>query len=127
MIINIDVKSWHNKSIRSRFESKFIKDEPNRCWIWQAGVRGKNKYGGFRVNRTSIKLAHNVSYEIYVKQIPTGLKVLHICDNPLCVNPHHLLLGTQQENIKDRDQKGHCRNRYSIKQLGTVSVQEGGK
>ena len=118
MLINIDVKSWHGNTIRSRFESKIKKEH---CWIWQASKRGNNHYGGFRVSKTSVKLAHNVAYEIYKGEIPPTVKVLHTCDNPLCVNPDHLFLETQTENIKDRDNKKRQRNRYSIKTLGKVS------
>jgi hypothetical protein len=124
MLINVDAKSWHGKSIRSRFEEKIQKET---CWIWKAGKRGNNGYGGFRINATSIRLAHNVSYELYVGEIPKGMKVLHKCDNPLCVKPSHLFLGTQQENIKDRDVKGRQRNRFSVKQLGKASDLKGGQ
>ena len=91
-----------------------------------AGKRGNNSYGGFRVNKETIKLAHVFSYELYVGHIPQGYKVLHICDNPLCVNPDHLFLGTQSDNIKDRDMKGRQRNKSSAKKLGYVSAEKEG-
>lgn len=120
MIINIDVKS--------RFELKFNKTKENDCWLWTAGKRGNNSYGGFRINtKTNPVLAHRYSYLLYKGNIPENTKVLHICDTPLCVNPNHLILGTQQDNIKDRDLKKRQRNRYSVKQLGYVSYLEGGK
>ena len=124
MIINVDAISNRGKSIRSRFEEKV---EKQTCWIWKAGIRGNNGYGGFRVNKTSIRLAHNVSYELYKGNIPTGLKVLHTCDNSLCVNPDHLYLGTQMDNIKDRDMKGRQRNKSSAKKLGYVSTEKEGR
>ena len=129
-IVNVDAKSWHNKSIKSRFEEKILKPEENfsksDCWVWCAGKRGNNGYGGFRVNKDSVRLAHNVSYELYVGPIPPGMKILHTCDNPLCVNPNHLVVGTQLDNIKDRDMKGRQRNRFSVKKLGyTCPKKEG--
>ncbi len=49
--------------------------------------------------------AHRMAYELYVGPIPDGMCVLHRCDNPGCVNPEHLWLGTQLENVIDRDKK----------------------
>ena len=123
MIVNVDAKGNLNKTIRSRFEEKYVKQD---CWFWVAGKRGNNNYGGFRVSKEKIMLAHNVSYELYVEPIPKGMRVLHTCDNPLCVNPSHLFLGTQQDNIKDRDMKGRQRNKSSVKKLGYVSPKKEG-
>jgi hypothetical protein len=123
MIVNVDAKSWHGNTIRNRFESKINKT--NSCWLWTAGLRGNNKYGGFRINKTKVMLAHNVAYELY-KGNRNNLKVLHTCDNPLCVNPNHLFLGTQLDNIKDRDMKQRQRNRYSVKQLGKACTKKEG-
>lgn len=66
------------------------------------------------------------SYELYIGDIPQGYKVLHKCDNPLCVNPNHLFIGTQLDNIKDRDMKGRQRNKSSAKKLGYVSTEKEG-
>lgn len=123
MIINVDAKSWHGNSIRSRFESKINKTDS--CWLWIAGLRGNNKYGGFRIDKNTLMLAHNVAYELY-KGTRNNLKVLHTCDNPLCVNPNHLFLGTQQDNVKDRDMKGRQRNKSSVKKLGYVCAKKEG-
>ena len=57
--------------------------------------------------------------------ILNGLKVLHKCDNPICCNPTHLFLGSQLENIKDRDMKGHHRNKASVLKLGYVVSKKG--
>lgn len=86
---------------KERFETKVLKTDG--CWTW-TGVVTKLGYGHFWLDGTN-KLAHRVSYLIH-KGDPTGFKVLHSCDNTLCVNPEHLRLGTQADNVRDMDQKG---------------------
>jgi len=78
------------------------------CWIWTGSRRGvavKNgHYGGFWKDGKSL-LAHRASYEFFVGPIPEGMFVLHKCDVPLCVNPAHLWLGTQTDNMRDAIRK----------------------
>ena len=73
------------------------------CWVWTA-YRSEDGYGRIRHNG-SPKLAHRVSYELHIGAIPNGMKVLHSCDKPWCINPNHLFLGTDADNSKDRDRK----------------------
>lgn len=78
------------------------------CWEW-LGERNNKGYGRFPTySRDSRKrlLAHRVSYTLHHGQIPAGMVVMHACDNPGCVNPEHLSIGTQQDNLRDALAKG---------------------
>lgn len=83
---------------------KFVK-KGNGCWIWM-GHKDNAQYGRFTIRNVSALLAHVVSYLLHNGPIKNGLHVLHTCDNPSCVNPKHLWLGTHQDNMNDRDKKG---------------------
>lgn len=87
-----------------RFESKFTKR--SGCWIWEsATVKG---YGVLQLSNPDRILAKapRLAWTIYRGEIPDGIQVLHHCDNPLCVNPDHLFLGTHTDNMRDASQKG---------------------
>lgn len=91
-----------------RFWSKVDIGNKDDCWIWTAKV-SRNGYGRFHqtVKKGVYKQfgAHRVSYEITNGEIPDNMVVCHKCDNPKCVNPNHLLLGTQSENLIDMHKK----------------------
>jgi len=94
-----------------RFWQKVDQRGPNECWEWKASKdrKGYGKFGRWRDGRGFTAGAHRVSYEIAYGDIPTGLFVLHHCDNPCCVNPKHLWLGTARDNIHDMISKGRQR------------------
>lgn len=90
----------------------------DECWTWKPKSRaGSLGYGSVKVqqpvngrNKPRTMLAHRLMYLVVHGEIPNGLNVLHKCDNPRCVNPAHLWIGTQRENIHDCRRKGRARN-----------------
>jgi len=80
---------------------------PASCWLWSGALAKNRGYGVYwDTAAQQTKLAHRGAWEIARGPIPQGLSVLHRCDNPPCVNPAHLFLGTQLDNIRDMDKKG---------------------
>lgn len=78
------------------------------CWIW-TGKPNHSGYGRIGWSRPNVHLAHRVSWIMAYGPIPDELRVLHRCDNPPCVRPDHLFLGTQQDNMRDAAEKGRMK------------------
>jgi hypothetical protein len=74
------------------------------CWLWTAGKTGVG-YGTFIIDGKSVG-AHRHSYALHYGPIPPGMLVCHRCDNPLCVRPDHLFLGSHLDNMRDMAAKG---------------------
>ena len=108
-----------SRSLDERFWEKVDRRGPDECWEWQAS-RNEQGYGWFWVPSANRMVgAHRVAYEITHGPLPTKKKgvlgaagglVLHSCDNPPCVNPAHLRLGDQTENMADKSERGRHPN-----------------
>jgi hypothetical protein len=101
------VSGYAAAPVGERFWSKvaYVGAGPDDCWEWDAS-RDKYGYGQFSMGHSECDPAHRVAYALAHGAVPAGLFVCHSCDNPPCVNPSHLWLGTAADNNRDRDLKG---------------------
>jgi hypothetical protein len=86
-----------------RFYTRFICDLETKCWVWRNKII--SRYPEIYADGKRM-LAHRFAVEQFRGTIPTNMKVCHSCDNTLCVNPDHLWLGTQKDNLRDMRKKG---------------------
>lgn len=117
---NVKIQMYQLEMDRSHQATwdKFLKNVhiTDGCWYWTGAQSisssdGSKRYGCFSVpGEKSLQYAHRVSYALHKGPIPFGKFVLHICDNELCVNPDHLLLGTALDNSRDAVKKNRIRN-----------------
>jgi len=88
---NLETRFWSKVEIKDFFD----------CWNWTANKTPQG-YGRFQLKRKKSVSAHRLAWELTYGKIPNGLHVLHKCNNPSCVNPSHLKLGTNQDNVDDK-------------------------
>lgn len=100
-----------------RFEASYTPEPNTGCWLW---TRFTDKDGYGFINTCTIKYksnstrAHRLSYSLFKGAIPKGMCVLHKCDQPSCVNPEHLFLGTHRDNQWDKVHKGRHHNQIKV-------------
>lgn len=97
-------------TLAERFARHVQPGAPDDCWLW-TGSLNTNGYGSIYNGRRRGQgkrgvAAHRVAWELAHGTIPPAMGVLHRCDNPPCVNPSHLFLGRQRENVRDMMEKG---------------------
>ena len=90
---------------QDRFWRSFVQVPIAGCWIWLGSPQGSNGYGRLKVDGRGVA-AHRYSFQIHYGEVPAGKFVCHRCDVPLCVNPHHLFAGSEQDNTADKVAKG---------------------
>jgi HNH endonuclease len=110
-------KKRRTTPVEERFE-RYVERGPG-CWRWTGSAHPKG-YGQINRGDGRPERAHRVAYAKFRGLIPEGLQVLHHCDNPGCVNPDHLFLGTDGDNMHDKVRKG----RHSEQILSAADVAE---
>ena len=98
------MKTFHERYVRIPFTT---------CWIWEGCKQGNNGYGAYQHEKKRV-LAHRFSYLIHKGEIPKGMSVCHACDEPSCVNPDHLFIGTHADNMRDMERKGRSNSSARI-------------
>ena len=126
---DINRERFRTGDTRSERFSSFVKIfDTDECIEWPSRSREKRGYGWFTFRRKNQR-AHRASYEIHIGPIPAGQVVRHKCDNPPCVNPAHLELGTQADNINDAVKRGRIsfgesRKHSKLTELQVLEIRE---
>jgi hypothetical protein len=111
--------------VKEVFETKFTPEPNTGCWLWD-GFLSPRGYGKVLHNKKRWR-AHRLAYALYIGEIPEGFFVCHKCDNPTCVNPQHLFLGTAQDNMddmvtKERSMRGTAHHKSKITESDVLKI-----
>jgi hypothetical protein len=110
-------------ALPERFDKKWKLDAATGCWLWTAAkVRRTANYEQPIIGtwRSRTENAHRIAWLLHRGPIPDGQYVLHRCDNPLCVNPEHLFLGTHQDNMDDMILKARNSSKLTAAEIPTI-------
>jgi hypothetical protein len=102
-------RSPNGTSLQKRIEALSIPEPNSGCWIWDGTSKNKKGYGGITIDGKPT-YAHRASYAAFRGKIDAAECVMHKCDNPHCVNPDHLVVGTFKDNSQDMKAKGRNKN-----------------
>ena len=97
----------YGRTLAERFHDYAMPEPNSGCWLW-LGSWDPRKYGQLRVGK-KLRAASHVSLELAGTPVPMGMFACHRCDTPPCVNPAHLFIGTQRDNIADSLRKGRMK------------------
>ncbi len=106
--------------IVQKFWAKVIPAAQGACWIW-SDKPDEDGYGRLSIKGVAKPRAHRLSAALFLRDYDEALVVRHTCDNPICCNPAHLVMGTQAENIADREARGRGNHAAKLENLRTLA------
>lgn len=129
--------SRESAPIHERFVAQVSPEAISGCWLWTGSPKNRYGHGAFKLGGrgTRVEFAHRYSYATHKGAIPEGMLVRHLCNNPACVNPEHLALGTATDNARDKIAAGtlingeaHCGSKATsdlVRQMRSGSRADG--